>query len=381
MSECIKCGAALPENAVFCHLCGKKQTVDARKRRKRSNGMGSITKKTGRKARPWEAQKNGVYIGCYETKHEAELALAKIVDARVTETLNLTFAQVYEKWKPEHEREITASGMAGYEAAYKHCSDLHNTVFRKLRASDFQSVIIAMESKGLSKSSCEKVVQLFGQLSKWAIREEICHTNYAQFVTIKAEQKSQKTPFTPEQIKKIQAAKSPAANIALLLLATGCRPNELFSAKLENCHDAYFVSGSKTEAGKNRAIPVGEIGIQPYRKLKEAAQGKALLVDGYSGNKTYPNFAKRDWKELMRECKIEDMTPYNCRHTYATLAVQSGVKPEILQKILGHADYSTTVGVYTHLDLSDILEESKKIIIADKLQTAKNGHGRSARKS
>lgn len=381
MSDCIKCKAELPTGALFCPMCGKKQAADVRKRRKRSNGMGSISKKAGRKARPWEAQKNGVYIGCYATKHDAELALAKIVDARVTETLNLTFAQVYEKWKPEHEREITASGMAGYEAAYKHCSDLHSKVFRKLRTSDFQDVIMVMESKGLSKSSCEKVVQLFGQLSKWAIREEICHTNYAQFVTIKAEQKSQKTPFTPEQIKKIQAAKSPAASIALLLLATGCRPNELFSAKLENCHDTYFISGSKTEAGKNRVIPVGEIGMQHYQKLKEAAQGKALLIDGYGGNRTYPNFAKRDWKELMAECKIENMTPYNCRHTYATLAVQSGVKPEILQKILGHADYSTTVGVYTHLDLSDILEESKKVKITDRLQTAKNVRDRSAGKS
>ncbi len=71
----------------------------------------------------------------------------------------------------------------------------------------------------------------------------------------------------------------------------------------------------------------------------------------------------------MSECKIEGMTPYNCRHTYTTLAVQSGVKPEILQKILGHADYSTTVGVYTHLGIADIIEESKKVAVTDRLQT------------
>ena len=66
---------------------------------------------------------------------------------------------------------------------------------------------------------------------------------------------------------------------------------------------------------------------------------------------------------------IEGMTPYNCRHTYATLAVKSGVKPEILQKILGHADYNTTATVYTHRDKNDILDESKKVTVTDTLQT------------
>lgn len=321
------------------------------------------------------AQKGGVYIGCYATRYEAEQALNAIVDVRVTETLNLTFKQVYEKWKPEHERNITDKGMEGYKNAYKHCSALYDHIFRKLRTSDFQAVILEMEKKGLSKSSCEKVMQLFGQLSKWAIREEICHTNYAQFLTIAAGQKSEKVPFTDEQIMRVQKATSVATDIAMLLLATGCRPNELFAAKLENCHEDYFISGSKTEAGKNRVIPVNEIGKQSYNKLIESAKSSkgSLLIDGYDGNKTYKNFAKRDWKDLMTECKIEGMTPYNCRHTYATLAVQSGVKPEILQKILGHADYSTTVGVYTHLDIADIIEESRKVTVADRLQTTKKG--------
>lgn len=62
------------------------------------------------------------------------------------------------------------------------------------------------------------------------------------------------------------------------------------------------------------------------------------------------------------------MSPYSCRHTDATLAVQSGLKPEILQKILGHADYNTTVGVYAHLDKEEILAEAAKFTVTDTLQ-------------
>ena len=74
----------------------------------------------------------------------------------------------------------------------------------------------------------------------------------------------------------------------------------------------------------------------------------------------------------MAELKIEGMTPYNCRHTYATMAVQSGVKPELLQKILGHAEYSTTVDVYTHLGLNEIVAAGTSVAVTDTLQTSQN---------
>lgn len=359
---CIKCKKGIPEDALFCPYCGKKQTATPRKKKKRANGMGSVIKKPGNRLKPWEAQKAGIYVGCYATRAEAEQALARLTDVRMSETFNMTFAEIYKKWKPTHDRTITESGRSGYAFAYNHCAPLHDKVFRKLRTSDFQAIINEMEDKGLSKSSCGKVVQLFGQLSKWAIQEEICHTNYAQFVTISATQKSEKKPFTTEQIQAIQKATSPAKDIALVLIATGCRPNELFSAKTADCHDNYFISGSKTEAGRDRVIPVSSLGLEAYRRLLSSA-GESL-IDGYSGNREYRNFAKRDWKKLMEEVKICGMSPYNCRHTYSTLAVQAGVKPEILQKIMGHADYNTTLGVYTHLDLPSILEESQKIASA-----------------
>ena len=207
------------------------------------------------------------------------------------------------------------------------------------------------------------------------MREEIIHTNYARFITTTAKQKTEKTPFTQQQIESIRQSDHPAAAIALILIATGCRPNELFSVPLSNCFGSYFISGSKTEAGRNRIIPVSALGLPAYQSLLASAtqNGCAKLIDAYAGNHTYSNFAKRDWKKLMVSLGIEGMTPYNCRHTYATLAVKSGVKPEILQKILGHSDYNTTATVYTHLDKNDILDESKKVTVTDTLQTLLSG--------
>lgn len=372
--NCVKCKKPIPEDGIFCPYCGKKQQQEKKKKKKRANGSGTVIRKPGNRSKPWEAQKSGIYVGAYATKYEAEQALLRLADLPVSETLNLTFKQVYEKWLPVHSRTLTESGIAGYKFAFSKCEMLHGKVFRRLRTSDFQQVILEAESKGFSKSSCGKIMQLLGQLSKWAIQEEICHTNYAQFVVVTAQQKSTKQPFTPEQIEAILKSTEPAAQIAAILIATGCRPNELFAAATAEAQETYFVSGSKTEAGKNRIIPVAAFGLDAYQSLRAAAieSGCEKLINAYSGNKNYDGFYRRDWKRLMESLCIENMTPYNCRHTFVTMAVQSGVKPEILQKIIGHADYNTTIGVYTHLQKNEILQEALKLTVTDTLQTPKN---------
>jgi integrase len=214
-----------------------------------------------------------------------------------------------------------------------------------------------MEKEGLSKSTCEKVLQLFGQLSSWAIREGIASVDYSRHVTITAKQKSQGKVFTEEELDLIHESQHPAAPIVRILLATGCRGNELFSARIEDSHEGYFVGGSKTEAGRGRIIVVTEYGLKDYDALLKHAKesGGNLLIDGYAGNKSYANFAKREFKQLMAELEIEGYTPYDCRHTFATIATRNGIDKQILKRILGHADLAVTDKYYTHLDPTDIL--------------------------
>lgn len=353
--ECIKCKSLLPEGALFCPACGKRQTPEPRKHRRRANGTGSISKLPGRRAKPWAARKNDILIGTFKTYSAASQALDKVADLDVNEKYNMTFQQVYDRWLPEHSRTIGSSAVGTYQSAFKNSAVLHEKVFRKLRTSDFQQVIIDMEEKDMSKSSCEKVLQLFGQLSDWSIREGIMQTNYARFCTIVAQQKSKGNVFTSDDIKRIQASNNVAADITLILLATGCRPNELFTAPLSNCADKYFIGGSKTDAGKNRVIAVAKLGWAAFGRIKEEAAGKRNLIDGYKGNKTYANFAKREFKELMKEIGREGYTPYDCRHTFITMATKLGVDPQVLRRMVGHADLATTDKYYTHLGLDDIL--------------------------
>ena len=362
MANCTKCKAELPEGAPFCHMCGKKQSADQRKHRKRANGSGTIYKMGGNRSKPYAAKRNNIFLGSFKTYAAAQKALERTTDADITDKYNLTFAQIYEAWKPVHAREVSKKQMEGYASSYKHCTCLHDQKFRALRKSDFQSVILKMEEAGKSKSTCEKVLQLFGQLSKWAMDECIINQNYSQNVTTTAQNKSTRQPFTGDQIKAIQESSLPGATIALILIASGARPNELFNVPLADCHDNYFIGGSKTEAGKNRVIPVCPIGLKAYRSLltKARAKGYDRLIDAYDGNHTVSNYTKRDFKDLMAEIGVEGMTTYNCRHTFVTLAVSSGLPQAQLMQIVGHVD-KTTTDKYTHLDAPTLVSAVSRI--------------------
>lgn len=373
--NCIKCAREIPPDSKFCPYCGKPQ-VPAKKHRKRPNGAGSIVKLSGNRSKPWAAKKDGVFIGTYTTRAEAAAALSRLVDTPVNERFNLTFRQIYDLWLPVHSRTIGAQGQEGYKTALNNCKELHDMVFRKIHHSDFQNVIIRLEEEGLSKSSCEKVLQLFGQLSEWAISEEIIQVNRAKGCSIVAQQKSTGLVIPDTAIKKIEKSKSPAASIVLILLATGCRPNELFKVELKDCYDTYFIGGSKTKAGKRRTIVVNTVGLQAYQSLLHDSAGEQYLIDGYKGNHTYANFAKRDWKALCDDIGLVGYTPYDCRHTYITNAHKVGVDPQILRRQVGHADLSTTDKFYTHTADEEIISalSAKNIFqpVGNKLVTQKN---------
>lgn len=264
----------------------------------------------------------------------------------------MTFTDVFEAWKAEHYKEITDAGRASYNRAYDVFAPIHRKKFRELRTADFQTVLDPYMKQ--SHSTVSKHKQLITQMSAWAMREEMITTNFASFVKLPENVKKEKEIFSDSDIEKLEADGSEAAKIVLMLIYTGMRIGELFTLPLENYHETYVVGGEKTEAGRNRVIPIRPEGRRYFQYFAGQADGE-LFLSGYSGQRIPNNFRKRDYYPLLDKLGIEKKTPHATRHTYASRARRAGVPPEILQKIFGHADYSTTANIYVHTDIDELV--------------------------
>ena len=208
---------------------------------------------------------------------------------------------------------------------------------------------------GQSHSTLSKHKQLITQMSAWALREELITTNFAQFVRIPENVKKEKEIFSEADIEKLEADGSDAAKIVLMLIYTGMRIGELFSLPLSGYHGNYVIGGEKTDAGRNRVIPIRPEGRVYFRYFAERTGGD-LFISGYAGQRIPNNFRKRDYYPLLDRLGIQRKTPHATRHTYASRARQAGMPPEMLQKILGHADYSTTANIYVHTDIDELIK-------------------------
>lgn len=151
----------------------------------------------------------------------------------------------------------------------------------------------------------------------------------------------------------------------------------------------FHIQNLKTDAGR-RDIPLTASARKSLIKQKEIyiLQGKPLKqqeVEGISDfvftngkGKPYPtnaiNFVlgnivkkynKLEDARAERECRDSEPIPHISahilRHTACTRLAESGLEPKVLQYIMGHANISVTLDIYTHLDFEQIQKKMEAV--------------------
>lgn len=103
--------------------------------------------------------------------------------------------------------------------------------------------------------------------------------------------------------------------------------------------------GSKTEAGKNRLVPIHSR-IFPLIQSKYNKDNEYLRGGGY--DKLY-----RDFCSAMQSLDMQHI-PHETRHTLITVLDDEGANKTSIKRIVGHASRDVTSKVYTHKDIEQL---------------------------
>lgn len=339
---------------------------------KNPNGYGSIVKLAGNRRKPWavriteQIDKNTGkqiyrYIAYFEQKKDAVDFLSKLRDNPIIIRTKMTFLEVYEEWSIKHFANISKSTTDCYKAAYLAMKELYNMPFLQIRTFHMQKII---DSCNKSHSTKEKMKLLLNQMYKYALENDIINKNYAEFIILGKYEKTEKEIFTDLEIQKLfDNVKIGCAVDILILIYTGFRIQELLNlSKFDiDFHKKIITGGLKTQAGKNRIVPIHPK-IETFLQEK-CSQSKGLLypssIVGRPMDAKY--FRETLYYPTLEQLGLPRKTPHTTRHTCATLMARSGVDPVAIKQILGHTDYAFTVNNYTHKDTDFLYENLKKM--------------------
>lgn len=370
--QCMRCRRVIPDDAVFCCYCGVRMEgapAAQRRRRRRPRGTGSVWKDARNKSRPFVAvAADGTRIGTFATSGEAVKALDAVNASKISpERQTYTLADVYDRWSELHYQKITVKAQQSYANAYRKAASLHDRRIAELKTEDYQRVLSQMMAAGASRSLCEKERQLFSQLCQYAINQDIIHTNYSTALVLPDASAPKTRVLSADEVQAIRNTADDArlgetARIALTLIYTGMRLNELLTARRENVHadEGYLIGGEKTEAGRDRVIPLHP-DIMPYILQWLDGNDTPYLIPSKYGLPRDHNNVRKSFNSLMRKLGIDGVTPHTCRHTAATKFAAAGLPPEVTKQILGHADITTTLNIYTHPDIQNLIDNARRV--------------------
>ena len=151
----------------------------------------------------------------------------------------------------------------------------------------------------------------------------------------------------------------------------GWRPQELATLKLDeiNINEWYMIAGMKTDAGKQRIVPIHEkikgLVKDNYDKASELGTGYLFNDKGrtHSGSyvMTYDKYSKR-FKKVMNELNLNpEHRPHDPRMTFITRCKKSEVDEYALKEMVGHSIKDITESTYTVRDLEWLRRDLEKL--------------------
>lgn len=358
---CKKCKKDVPDGR-YCIACGADQSASKKTRpRTRPNGTGTAYKRgstwtaqvtVGIKRDPDTGRVQQVRRtkGGFKTKREALEFCQQLANAAMPKK-HVTFGDLWEQYEKTKFRQLSASKQCSYRTALKRIGDMIYTRIDAVTIADLQALV-----DELTFYCAQDIKSILRHMYRIAMMQGWTSRDLSEYIVLPPKNATERTPFSDEEIRAIWRGYDGGdtwAGYILLMIYTGMMPGELLHCRKDMIHlDSHQIVGAglKTAERKARPIVIADFLMPVVQALIDYTGDAPLLCD------TYKKAFYKKYYDCLDRCGCRRLTPYSCRHTTATAcAVGAKIAPSVIQRIMRHAQLSTTQ-LYIHPDESAVLD-------------------------
>jgi integrase len=171
------------------------------------------------------------------------------------------------------------------------------------------------------------------------------------------EEQTRERYLSPDELSRLAdaLAKYPSqatAGAIRLLLLTGVRRSEVLTMiweQLDRDHGVWIKPAAHTKTRREHRVPLSPGALEIIEKLRERRKpSDPFVFPGRSQTARPAVELKACWQTVTKAAGIAGRRLHDCRHTYASLLVNSGHSLPLIGALLGHTQTKTTQR-YAHL--------------------------------
>ncbi|MGF6594499.1 tyrosine-type recombinase/integrase [Pseudomonas sp. 2835] len=277
-----------------------------------------------------------------------------------------TFGEYAQLWLDS--REITPGTYNNYKSALNNYWMLHFAMVRVdlITTTQVRKVVssITWRSQGVKRNALVKLSTIL----RSAVIDGLINRNPAEALQLPKRTKKEIDPFTLEEANQIttrlyEHPHWPSQIYAAFfefVFFSGVRLSEGLALRWDAVDLEKKVAHVKrtvalgevverTKTGKDRFVLLNERALHALEFAREYAErrrkGKGRVTESPfifppSKNAEYVRQTSdlhHQWRPVLKELGIRYRPPYNCRHTYATICLMSGLNPAFISQQLGHS--------------------------------------------
>ncbi len=323
-----------------------------------------------------------------ECREWLKKTLNQVQNGLTLEGAKTTLEEFLNQWLISYRSSVHPNTIVQYEGIIRlHLIPVLGRIkLKDLRTDQIQALINAETKKGTSPRMVRYIHSVLRRALNIAIRWGMIGRNPAPGVTLPKLKRKEMNTLNDSQVRVFLSAAKDLRYEALFWMAvsTGLREGELFGLRWSDLdwekkhlrvqRQLQWIQGKgmvftepKTASGKRMIVlSTGMIAKLRehlnYQQMERVSAGNRwqendLLFPSTLGTPMDPSNMYKDFKDTLRKAGLPDIRFHDLRHTAATLMLQQGTHPKIVQERLGHSDISLTLNTYSHV-LPSMQEEA-----------------------